>query len=101
LTFRPLRAIFGAPTPSSAMPADSPAQAAFLAALSKITGTGNFHSEGVAAFFLPEISVKGVGELAFPLPEAQVRELIAAAEVAPYGKGTETVRDDAELVKLV
>ncbi len=77
------------------MPADSPAQAAFLAALSKITGTGNFHSEGVAAFFLPEISVKGVGELAFPLPEAQVRELIAAAEVAPYGKGTETVRDAA------
>ncbi len=73
----------------------SAARSAFLAALSKITGTGNFHSTGTEAFFLPEIGVKGVGELAFPLPKAQVQALIAVAEPAPYGKGTETVRDDA------
>lgn len=75
------------------MPSD--AQTVFLAALSKIAGTGNFHVEGTAEFFLPEIEVKGVGELAFPLPEAQAKALIAMAEAAPYGKGTETVRDDA------
>lgn len=75
------------------MPAD--ARNAFLDALSKITGTGNFHSEGVEAFFPPEIEVKGVGELAFPLPAAQAKALITVAEAAPYGKGTETVRDDA------
>ena len=73
----------------------SKVQTAFLAALSKISGTGKFHSEGAVSFFLPEISVKGVGELAFPLPGGQVRELIAIAEAAPYGKGLETVRDDS------
>lgn len=73
----------------------SKVQTAFLAALSRISGTGNFHSEGTVTFFLPEISVKGVGELAFPLPGGQVRELIAIAEAAPYGKGLETVRDDS------
>lgn len=70
-------------------------QAAFLSALSKIKGTGNFHSEGAASFFLPEIQVKGVGELAFPLPAAQVKSLIKIADAAPYGKGMDTVRDDA------
>ncbi|MEZ5433421.1 MAG: hypothetical protein R3F31_20115 [Verrucomicrobiales bacterium] len=66
-------------------------QAAFLSALSKIKGTGNFHSEGAASFFLPEIQVKGVGELAFPLPAAQVKSLIKIADAAPYGKGMDTV----------
>jgi len=71
------------------------AHSTFLDALSKISGTGNFHSEGRLPFFLPEIAVEGVGELAFPLPRGQVRELIAVAEAAPYGKGLETVRDDS------
>lgn len=70
-------------------------ETAFLTSLAAITGTGNFHSQGTAEFFLPEIAVKGVGELAFPLPPAQVRELVSAAEAAPYGKGMQTVRDDA------
>lgn len=39
------------------------AHSTFLDALSKISGTGNFHSEGRLPFFLPEIAVEGVGEL--------------------------------------
>ena len=42
---------------------------------------------------LPRVAVKGAGELSFPIPGAQIRSLIAAAERAPYGKGTETVVD--------
>lgn len=66
---------------------------ALLAALAKISGTGNFCSTGSAPFFLPGLGVAGVGELAFPLPAAQARELIAVAEAAPYGKGEKTVLD--------
>ncbi len=73
----------------------SQAETTFLAALAKITGTGNFHSEGKIPFLPPEIRVDGVGELSFPLPESQVRQLIAMAEAAPYGKGLETLRDDS------
>lgn len=73
----------------------SKVETAFLAALAKITGTGNFHSEGRLASLPPEIRVRGAGELSFPLPEAEVRRLIAIAEAAPYGKGLETLRDDS------
>jgi len=66
-----------------------------ISALSGITGTGDFHSTGVVPFFLPSLEVDGVGEIAFPLPPAQAKELIAVAEDAPYGMGTKTVRDDS------
>lgn len=65
----------------------------FLKAFAKITGSGDFHSSGTAPFFLPRLSVEGLGELAFPLPAAQAKELISLAEEAPYGRGTETVLD--------
>jgi hypothetical protein len=68
---------------------------ALLTALNAITGTGDFHSAGHAPFFFPGIEVNGVGELAFPLSPAQAKELAAAAEAAPYGKGTKTVFDEA------
>ncbi|MEO7100315.1 MAG: 2OG-Fe(II) oxygenase [Luteolibacter sp.] len=66
-----------------------------LTALSGITGTGDFHSKGVAPFFFPRLMVDGVGEIAFPLPASQVKELIAVAEAAPYGKGAETLLDES------
>lgn len=71
------------------------APASFLAALSQISGTGSFHSQGKASFFLPVIVVDGIGEIAFPLPASQAKEIIAVAEAAPYGKGTATVFDQA------
>ena len=42
---------------------------------------------------MPRVVVDGAGELSFPIPDAQIRALIAAAQRAPYGKGTETLVD--------
>lgn len=42
---------------------------------------------------MPRVEVKDVGELSFPVPPAQIEALIAAAERAPYGKGTRTLVD--------
>ena len=42
---------------------------------------------------MPRVVVDGAGELSFPIPDAQIRALIAAGERAPYGKGTETLVD--------
>ncbi|MEO0017779.1 MAG: hypothetical protein RLZZ522_1062 [Verrucomicrobiota bacterium] len=66
-----------------------------LSALAEITGTGHFHSAGTAPFFFPGLQVKGLDEIAFPLPAAQARELIALAEAAPFGMGTRTVLDES------
>ena len=44
---------------------------------------------------MPRVVVDGAGELSFPIPDAQIGALIAAAERAPYGKGTETLVDTA------
>ena len=58
---------------------------------------------------MPRLEVEGAGMVSFPVPEAQARALIEAAERAPYDKGPETlvdasVRDcwqiDAEKVRL-
>lgn len=65
-----------------------------LAALDRVTGTGVFCATSSETFFMPELIVEGVGELAFPLCAAQVSELARAGEPAPYGKGLSTVRDD-------
>ena len=65
-----------------------------LAALDRVTGTGVFCATNSEPFFMPELIVEGVGELAFPLCAAQVSELARAGEPAPYGKGLSTVRDD-------
>ena len=66
-----------------------------LSALAEITGTGHFHSAGTAPFFFPRLHVKGLDEIAFPLPAAQAAELIALAEAAPFGMGTRTVLDES------
>ncbi len=66
-----------------------------LSALSEITGTGNFHSVDTAPFFLPGLEVEGVGEIAFPFPAAQAKELIAVAEAAPYGMRAKTVHNES------
>ena len=42
---------------------------------------------------MPKVEVDGAGLLSFPVPEAQVRALIEAAERAPYGRGTDTLVD--------
>ena len=54
---------------------------------------GDFCAHGRLLAPMPRLEVEGAGTLSFPVPEAQVRALIAAAERAPYGKGTETLVD--------
>ncbi len=66
----------------------------FLQAFSSVTGAGSFHSAGHAPFFFPGLEVEGLGEIAFPLPAVQAREIASVAEVAPYGQGEKTVRDE-------
>lgn len=65
-----------------------------LEALSTIIGTGNFCSVGAAPFFFPGLQIEGLGELAFPLPASQARELVALSEIAPFGQGENTVHDE-------
>ena len=53
-------------------------------------------STGTSPFFFPELEVGGLGEIAFPMIAAQVRELVGRAEKAPYGQGARRrVRDEA------
>lgn len=64
-----------------------------LAVLQTINTSGSFVSEGAEPFVFPGMVVKGVGELSFPVPVAQVKELISRAHKAPFGKGAQTVLD--------
>ena len=61
--------------------------------LRSIDRPGDFCVHGRLLAAMPRLRVKGAGALSFPVPEAQIRALIGAAEPAPYGKGTETVVD--------
>jgi hypothetical protein len=67
----------------------------FLSAFSQITGTGRFHAAGAEPFFLPGLHIEGLGEVAFPLPVSQAKEIIALSEAAPFGKGDRTVFDES------
>ena len=77
--------------------------------LRSIDRPGDFCAHGRLFAPMPRLEVEGAGMVSFPVPEAQARALIEAAERAPYGKGPETlvdasVRDcwqiDAEKVRL-
>lgn len=54
---------------------------------------GDFYSTGTADIFPPQLDVDGVGAIALPLLKFQIDQLVAAAERAPYGRGTETLVD--------
>ena len=61
--------------------------------LLSIDRPGDFCAHGRLFAPMPRLDVEGAGALSFPVPEAQVRALIAGAERAPYGKGSETLLD--------
>ena len=61
--------------------------------LRSIDRPGDFCVHGRLFAAMPRLRVKGAGALSFPVPKTQIRALIAAAEPAPYGRGTETVVD--------
>lgn len=77
--------------------------------LHSVDRPGDYFTRGRLFVPMPCVDVDGHGTLSFPVPEAQVRSLIAVAERAPIGKGTDTlvdrsVRDcfqiDAERVRV-
>ena len=61
--------------------------------LSRVTRPGNFCMHGALALPMPVVEVDRVGSLSFPLLGTQAAALIAAAELAPHGRGEETVLD--------
>lgn len=64
-----------------------------LAVLQTINTSGSFVSEGSEPFVFPGMEIKGMGEISFPIPVAQIKEIIAVAHKAPFGKGAQTVLD--------
>ena len=61
--------------------------------LGSVDRPGNYCVGGRLYVPLPRVQVKGVGDLSFPVPPAQIEALLDAAERAPYGKGTRTLVD--------
>ena len=56
---------------------------------------GDFYAAGHCPLHLPLIEVDGVGPIALPLLPVQASQIIAVAEAAPYGRGSETLVDSA------
>ena len=61
--------------------------------LRSVDRPGDFCAHGKLFAPMPRLEVEGVGLLSFPVPDMQVRALIAAAERAPYGRGPDTLVD--------
>ena len=61
--------------------------------LGEVTRPGAFFACGRDEVALPKLMIHGVGQISFPVPASQAKEIVAAAELAPYGRGTETVVD--------
>jgi hypothetical protein len=61
--------------------------------LSTVQRPGDFYASGSMEILAPRLEVEGVGQIALPLLPVQARELIAIADRAPYGRGSETIVD--------
>lgn len=61
--------------------------------LGEVERPGNFHATGTLDMHPPRIQVEGVGTLSLPLLTTQAEAIVAHAEQAPYGRGTETLVD--------
>ncbi|EGV19056.1 2OG-Fe(II) oxygenase [Thiocapsa marina] len=61
--------------------------------LGEVERPGDFYAAGTVDMHPPRIQVDGVGALSLPLLAAQAEALVAQAEQAPYGRGTETLVD--------
>ncbi len=56
---------------------------------------GNFFAQGALDLPMPRVEIEGAGVLSFPVPVAQIREVIRQAVRAPYGRGGETLLDES------
>jgi len=66
------------------------------ALLGRVRRPGDFYATGTVEIHPPRLEVTGIGPTALPLLPAQAEQIIAIAERAPYGRGTET-RVDADV----
>jgi len=68
---------------------------ALEALLTEVRRPGDFFVTGTREVPMPKVTVDGVGVLSFPVPPAQIETLIGQATRAPYGRGEETIHDEA------
>jgi 2OG-Fe(II) oxygenase superfamily len=61
--------------------------------LGKTRRPGDFYARGTVELLPPALSVQGVGPIVLPLLPGQAKQLAAAAEQAPYGRGPDTIID--------
>ncbi|MGB5833959.1 MAG: 2OG-Fe(II) oxygenase [Thiohalocapsa sp.] len=61
--------------------------------LARVERPGDYYATGTFDIHLPRLTVEAVGSIALPLLPAQAERLIATAEQAPYGRGSETLVD--------
>ncbi len=61
--------------------------------LASVQTPGDFCCAGISDLHPPPLEVDGIGRIALPVLPAQAAQLIAAAEQAPFGRGTETLID--------
>jgi len=66
-----------------------------LSVLEEIKGSGSFVAADSKPFLFPGLEVSGVGEIGFPVNVIQIKEMIKYAHKAHFGKGIETILDDA------
>lgn len=89
---------------TAAIPYQTPPTRASIAAMTDLTDEiseilktvrrpGDFYAARAADLPAPGIEIDGFGPLALPVPPDQAARLIAAAELAPFGRGEETIVD--------
>jgi predicted 2-oxoglutarate/Fe(II)-dependent dioxygenase YbiX len=61
--------------------------------LKQVRRPGSFYATGTFDLHPPRLEVEGIGAIALPLLASQAEQIIASAEQAPYGRGTETLID--------
>ncbi|MHB1306518.1 MAG: 2OG-Fe(II) oxygenase, partial [Limisphaerales bacterium] len=63
--------------------------------LSNVRRPGDFFAQGSLETPMPRVEIEGVGLISFPVPETQVQQIIQQATRAPYGRGENTLHEDA------
>jgi predicted 2-oxoglutarate/Fe(II)-dependent dioxygenase YbiX len=64
-----------------------------IALMDQVQTSGAFSVGGTLPSILPGLHVNGVGPIGLPLTEHQAKALIQVSELAPYGRGEETIVD--------
>ncbi len=61
--------------------------------LARVRRPGDFFVHGSLEAPMPRLEIDDVGLLSFPVPESQVAAVLSCSELAPYGRGSETILD--------